>query len=372
MLILLAAILTAACADTGKTPETPKAPEKRPLLTYSASISTEPAEIEPGKVVKLNFSIHDSAGKALNANNLEVVHEKLIHLLIISEDLSYFDHIHPEETPNGDFTVEAKFPKPGKYRLYIDYTPIGAGHQLGRMEVNVAGTPTEPAKLIADKELVKVIDGIRFEMKSDKPFTTNQPIQLSFTLSDEKNGKPITDLEPYLGAFAHFVLVSEGHSEYLHAHPLVDAPGPDARGGPEVGTQTLFPKAGLYKVWGQFQRNGKIYTVPMVIDVAESAEQHAALAQMRGDEQEIEVRVSKDGYSPSTIQLKKGVHTHITFLRTDEKNCGGEVVFPELGIKKELPLGKPVVVELMPDKESEIRFICGMGMYRGKILVASN
>lgn len=372
ILILVATMLTVACADTGKTPQAPKPTEKKTAFTYSASISTEPAEVKPGEVVKLNFSIQDSTGKILTVNNLEVVHEKLIHLLVISDDLSYFDHIHPEQSPSGDFTVETKFPTPGKYRLYMDYTPAGAGHQLGRMEVNVEGTPAEPAKLIADKELVKVVDGIRFEMKSDKPFTTNQPIQLSFVLSDEKTGKPITDLEPYLGAFAHFVLVNEGHSEYLHAHPLLDAPSPDARGGPEVGTQTLFPKPGLYKVWGQFQRSGKIYTVPMVINVAESGNQPAAVAQMKGNEQEIEVRVSKDGYTPSTIRLKKGIHTHITFLRVDEKNCAGELVFPDLGIKKDLPLGKPVTVELMPDKDGEIRFTCGMEMYRGKLLVASN
>ncbi len=369
--LLMATILTAACSEEVKTP--PAVSEKKPAaLSYSASISTEPAEVKPGEDVKLNFNIQDSTGKILNSNNLELVHEKLIHLLIISEDLSYFYHLHPEQASGGDFTVETKFPAPGKYRLYMDYTPAGAGHQLGRMEVNVEGTPQPATKLVADKELVKVVDGIRFEMKSNRPFTTTQPIEISFVLSDEKTGKPVTDLEPYLGAFAHFVLVSEDHTEYLHAHPLVDASGPDARGGPEVGTQTLFPKAGLYKVWGQFRRGGKIHTVPMVINVTESAEQSVAVAKDESRVQRVEVKVSKDGYSPSTIGLKKGVAAEITFLRVDEKNCGAEVVFPDLGIKKELPVGKPVVVQLQPDKDGEIRFTCGMEMYRGKLLVASN
>jgi hypothetical protein len=231
---------------------------------------------------------------------------------------------------------------------------------------------TRPKAPAINKELAKVVDGLRVTMKSNKPLRANDTLTLSFEVVDAKSNQPVTDLEPYLGAFAHFVLINERQDEFLHAHPLVDATGPQARGGPEVGTQTIFPKPGLYKVWAQMQHKGKIIIAPFTINVAEGAPQApATIAQTDGSVQRLKVTVSERGYEPSSLQLKRGVPTQITFYRADEKNCGGEVVISELGIRKDLPVGKEVMLEFTPEKDGDYSFLCGMGMLRGTIKVAN-
>jgi plastocyanin domain-containing protein len=83
----------------------------------------------------------------------------------------------------------------------------------------------------------------------------------------------------------------------------------------------------------------------------------------------VNVTVSKNGFEPKTIGVKKGRPVKISFVRTDEENCGNEVVFPKQNIKKTLPLGEAVAVELTAEETGEIGFTCGMDMLRGKIIV---
>jgi len=81
------------------------------------------------------------------------------------------------------------------------------------------------------------------------------------------------------------------------------------------------------------------------------------------------VTLTKDGYRPASITLKRGVPARVTFLRKVEATCGTEIVLEEYGIKRELPLNQPVIVEFTPSKTGEFKFACGMDMLRGKILV---
>jgi plastocyanin domain-containing protein len=74
-------------------------------------------------------------------------------------------------------------------------------------------------------------------------------------------------------------------------------------------------------------------------------------------------------YEPKSIEVRKGQAVKLAFYRADDKNCGGEVVFPKLNIRKELPVGKTVMVEFTPRESGEIAFTCGMNMMRGKIVV---
>jgi plastocyanin domain-containing protein len=82
----------------------------------------------------------------------------------------------------------------------------------------------------------------------------------------------------------------------------------------------------------------------------------------------VRIKVSKDGFSPSTIEAEKGYPLTLIFTRTDAKNCGNKVVFRSLNISRNLPVGKPVTVKITPDKTGDISFTCGMGMYKGTIV----
>ena len=79
--------------------------------------------------------------------------------------------------------------------------------------------------------------------------------------------------------------------------------------------------------------------------------------------------VTEKGYEPAKLTVRTGQSARITFLRTTDKTCGTEVVFPSLNIRRPLPLNEPVVIEFTPRDSGEIGFVCGMNMLRGKLVV---
>jgi plastocyanin domain-containing protein len=81
------------------------------------------------------------------------------------------------------------------------------------------------------------------------------------------------------------------------------------------------------------------------------------------------VKITARGYEPYVLKFRRGIRTRITFVRITDARCANEVVFPEFGIQRELPLNQPVVVILTPTKKGEFSFSCGMNMMRGKLIV---
>jgi hypothetical protein len=86
-------------------------------------------------------------------------------------------------------------------------------------------------------------------------------------------------------------------------------------------------------------------------------------------DQNARVVVSDQGYEPAKVILRAGTPARITFVRTTDKTCGTEVVFPSLNIKRALPLNKPVVIEFTPPKSGDLAFACGMNMLHGTVVV---
>src|SRR4051794_5887949 len=85
--------------------------------------------------------------------------------------------------------------------------------------------------------------------------------------------------------------------------------------------------------------------------------------------QSVTIILNDKGYQPASFKLQRGVPARVTFIRQVEVTCATEVVLPDYGIKRELPLGEPVVVEFTPNKKGEFSFSCGMDMVHGKIIV---
>ncbi len=146
---------------------------------------------------------------------------------------------------------------------------------------------------------------------------------------------------------------------------------PDVRDAetPAVMAHTEFPTGGIYKLWGQFQRNGKVITVPFVLDIAAAdAPETAKNTEIPKDAYKI--TVSKAGFTPEEITVDRNKFSKLAFLRTDSENCGNEIVFKDLNITKKLPVGEVVLVDLPNSlKGNTLNFACGMDMLKGKILV---
>ena len=100
---------------------------------------------------------------------------------------------------------------------------------------------------------------VQVTLKSED-FVAGKYACLTFSVKDGKTGAPVTDLEPYLGAPAHMLIVRADLTDAVHAHPEELATG-----GPTVSFHPLVPAPGDYRVWVQFQRAGKVITVPFAV-----------------------------------------------------------------------------------------------------------
>jgi hypothetical protein len=224
--------------------------------------TTIPATVAPKQEVTLSLT------PRLKDNNteqvpLDVEHEKKIHLIVVSEDLSYFDHIHPEMNADGSYTVKHTFPAGGNYTLFADYKPSGGNHTVDNLPVTVTGSAPAARKYGADKLVSEAGDGFSVTlMPEGGRFVTNTPMHIKGKVL--KNGKDVdvNTLENYLGAKAHMVVVSLEEKKYLHVHPGVE--------GGSFDLHTTFDKPGVYRGWIQYQSSGKVYTNDFTINVMES------------------------------------------------------------------------------------------------------
>lgn len=212
-----------------------------------------------GSETVIELKVTDAADAPIEKFDLN--HEKLMHLIAVSSDLSYFSHIHPSYESGGKFTVKETFPAADSYKLFADFIPTGASQQTISTEVEASGKAAAKVELKADDELVQTIDGqkVRLALSMTK---AGEEAKLTYTFEDAASGEPVKDLEPYLGAVGHVVIISSDLEKYLHVHPL-----DEASAGPEAVFATEFPEPGLYKIWGQFQRGGKTFIVPFVVSI---------------------------------------------------------------------------------------------------------
>jgi hypothetical protein len=84
---------------------------------------------------------------------------------------------------------------------------------------------------------------------------------------------------------------------------------------------------------------------------------------------ETTVLVTEQGYEPAKVSVRVATPVRLTFLRTTDKTCGTEVVFPSLNIRRALPLNQPVAIEFTPRATGEVTFVCGMNVLRGGVVV---
>ncbi|MBM3461903.1 MAG: DUF2231 domain-containing protein [Armatimonadetes bacterium] len=195
-----------------------------------------------------------------NAVDLEIVHERPMHVIVVRGDLSHFKHVHPVLEENGALRLRHTFPTGGTYYVYADFTPRGAGTQVFRETVDVAG-PAGPAAALRPTETDAVLAGgmeVAMHVMPRAPRAKDEAM-LSFVAL--RNGEPVNDLRPFLGARGHLIAICEDGAHFAHAHVL-DGPGKALR------FEIKPPHAGLYKVWVQFADGaGKVVTAPFVLRV---------------------------------------------------------------------------------------------------------
>ncbi len=287
-LAVVSALSLGACAQKAAPPDTHPAatPDAAPVAAASPmvgrmEVATSPGIVPVGKPVRLTLRLLDPAsGAPLTA--LTVEHEKTVHLYVISADLSWFNHLHPTGEPES-LSVTTVLPNPGAYYVYADYVPQGGTRTVARANLVTGGdgpvaTSILPVIDAADAQgwIVHQVqaapEGRPDAARGPKYAVALMPMpgklkagaeaMLHFEVRDAA-GRPVPDLQPYLGAMGHAVILSTDAQELLHVHPMEMGAGKPG----QVAFHVTFPAPGPYKVWAQFQRGGLIMTAPFVVSV---------------------------------------------------------------------------------------------------------
>ena len=234
--------------------------------------------ITAGIPVTLTVRIMQTDGNPLKG--LEISHERILHAIIIGKDLNAFAHIHPEDIgpvtddmmKKSTFPLLFTFPKAGEYLVGLDFAAADEYYSK-TLSLNVAGGPAmgEPTN---DFSTTKNFGEYRVALTiSPENIRAGKETTLRYIV--EKDGKAVTDLEPFLGASMHLAVVSADLKRLIHVHGVT--PGephldhlhaaPPERFGPEIDTDLVFPVKGIYKIFSQVKHQGKVLLFDFMVNV---------------------------------------------------------------------------------------------------------
>ena len=183
------------------------------------------AGLPAGRGVPLRFRITGADGEPLTTYDRE--HEKELHLIVVRRDFAGFQHVHPTRSDDGTWATDVDL-TPGSWRVFADFVPAGGdGLTLGA-DLAVAGDVGPPEQ--APDDTVAEVDGYTVTVSGD--LAAGESADL--TVEVLRDGEPVTDVQPYLGAYGHLVALREGDLAYLHVHPEDSGPGPEVPFAAEV------------------------------------------------------------------------------------------------------------------------------------------
>ena len=235
---------------------------------FELSVECTPAVVKAAQPLRLRFVIANPRTR-VPVKQFALMHEKLFHLFVVSQDLAEFQHIHPELQADGSFTIETVLPREGVYKIYADFYPVEGNPQVLQRSLVTAGYHgdlfSSTARIIPSTTLTKSVDGTNVELKLEPGYLiAGKPVTLKYHLVDANTGEPVKNLRPYLGAWGHTLILSEDQTDYVHSHPSEMVPETTAaqvKGGPDITFEALLPRPGNYRVWTQFQRGDTLSTV---------------------------------------------------------------------------------------------------------------
>ena len=238
----------------------PAADEEVPggLMVSEAGYTLRLAEdaATAGRNVPVTFTIEGPDGRPVTAYDVD--HGKQLHLIAVRRDFAGFQHVHPTLGADGTWSTGLDL-APGTWRLFADFNPTGGvGMTLGS-DLSVPGSyrPERPPGEVRTAR----VDGYTVTLAGDLAPGSDSTL----TLSVSHDGRPVTDLQPYLGAYGHLVALREGDLAYLHVHPE-GAPGDGTtEPGPDVEFVAAVPSDGRYRLFLDFRHEGAVHTAEFAL-----------------------------------------------------------------------------------------------------------
>ncbi|MPY90296.1 MAG: hypothetical protein GEU99_20525 [Luteitalea sp.] len=241
---------------------------------YHVDLETAPHDIVPGHPFRLQLTVRDPRTKSV-VGDFAVVHEKRFHLFVVSRDLEHYDHVHPEQEEDGSWAIDLILPRAGSYKIFADFLPTGGTPQVIARPIVTTGFQTDPTSAVAslspDPSLCDTVAGMSVALElPPRGLVAGRDETLVYHVTDARTDAPVADIEPYLGAWGHSLIVSEDMRHVAHAHPieLVREGDPAAAGGPTLTFKALLPEPGNYRIWTQIKRGGVVATAVFTVGVA--------------------------------------------------------------------------------------------------------
>lgn len=216
--------------------------------------------LKPGEVI-LAFKLYGADAHEFGPNELKVAHEKRMHVILLRDDVTGFQHVHPEYK-DGRWTVQTTIANQGLYQMYVDIEPIEESPVTLRVPLTIGGSTQQPQFPSVSTNMSATVAGTQATLQLASPLKTKEHTNLTFVLT--QNGKPVTQIDPYLGAFGHVVVLRHSDADdYLHGHPITETKPTDGN----VVFESEFPVKGRYTIFAQFSINGQVKTFPITVSV---------------------------------------------------------------------------------------------------------
>ena len=220
-------------------------------------LALDDPELRRGRTETLRFRIVDDAGETVR--DFDVEHTKRMHLIVVRRDLTGFQHLHPEQDEDGSWSAPVALAEAGSYRVFADFSRDEEPHTLaGDLRVDgradLEPLPAAAATAVSD-------GGYEVRLAADRA-RPGQEAALRFTITE---GGRTVRTEPYLGAGGHLVALRDGDLAFLHVHPTED--GETGGHDDAVGFAATFPTEGRYRLFLQFQHEGRVQTVAFTQEV---------------------------------------------------------------------------------------------------------
>ncbi len=208
----------------------------------AARLVVADARLTPGTRETLRFRVVDRGGRTVD--DFDVAHERRMHVIAARRDLTGYRHVHPRRTRDGGWVVDVEFAESGPHRVFADFVSGGVAQTLAA-DVEVAGRYTA-RPLPAPATSADAGDGYTVAVAAEGS-------ERSFTV--ERDGEPVDDIEPYLGARGHLVALRAGDLAFQHVHPK-----DRATAGREIRFDVALPGARAHRLFLQFKHDGEVHT----------------------------------------------------------------------------------------------------------------
>ncbi|GGK62655.1 hypothetical protein [Nocardia camponoti] len=219
--------------------------------------------LSPGEV-DFRFRIVGPDGRAVT--DFTPVHDKRLHLIVAKRELTGFWHVHPELADDGTWSVRLNLPGAGAYRVFTDIAPTALGKTI-TLGADVAVRGEYAPQPVPAANRTAHVDG--YEVTLDGDLVADEGTHLVLTV--RKDGRPVTDLQPYLAAFGHLVVLRAGDLAYVHVHPSGEPGDGVTPAGPEIAFHTAVPGPGTYRLFLDFQHGDVVRTAAFTLSTRAAA-----------------------------------------------------------------------------------------------------